>query len=344
MGEVSWPAVLTTLIERRDLDVETASGAMRAIMSGEASPAHIAAFLVALRAKGETVDEIVGLARVMREFSVKVNVPDLVVVDTCGTGGDRAGTVNISTMASFVVAGAGVRVAKHGNRASSSVCGSADVLEALGVAIELSPESVAACIVHAGIGFMFAPAFHPSMRFAGPVRRELGVPSVFNFLGPLTNPAGARRQTIGVSDPGMAPKMADALARLGAQRAMVFRGEDGLDELSTTGRARVWEVREHTVEESMFDPSELGLAAAASDDLRGGDAQHNAEVCRRLLDGEQGPVRDTVLVNAAAALVVAGEAPSMADGLQRGATSIDSGAAREVLERFVTVSRAERGD
>lgn len=341
MSDFSWPDVLSSLVAKRDLDTQTAAAVMRAIMSGEASPAVTAAFLVSLRAKGETVDEIVGFAEVMREFSLKVPLEGVVVVDTCGTGGDRAGTVNISTMAALVVAGTGVKVAKHGNRAASSSCGSADVLEALGVAIDLSPEGVASCIVQAGIGFMFAPTFHPAMKHAGPIRRELGVPTVFNFLGPLTNPAGALHQTIGVSDAVMAPKMAAALGKLGAERAMVFRGDDGLDELSTTSTAKLWDVIKGEVHESRFAPEDLGLERAAPEELRGGDAQHNAEVVRAVLGGAPGAVRDTVALNAGAALVVAGVADDIATGAGRARDSIDSGAALEALERFITVSRAE---
>ena len=332
-----WPDILAALVRREDLDETTASEAMRSIMSGEATPGQIGGFLLALRAKGETVDEIVGLARTMREFSLKV-ATELRVVDTCGTGGDRAGTANISTMAALVVAGAGVPVAKHGNRAASSSCGSADLLEALGVELTLSPEGVAACIEEAGIGFLFAPAFHPAMRHAGPVRRELGVPTVFNFLGPLTNPAGARRQTIGVSDAGMAPKLAEALVRLGVDRAMVFRGDDGLDELSTTTTSRVWDV-DGDVSRSSIDPAALGIKAATLQDLAGGSAQDNARIARAVLDGEDGAVRDAVVLNAAAALVVAGMCADIAEGMGRARESIDSKAAAAAIEKLREVSR-----
>jgi len=332
-----WPDILAALVRREDLDETTASEAMRSIMSGEATPGQIGGFLLALRAKGETVDEIVGLARTMREFSLKV-ATELRVVDTCGTGGDRAGTANISTMAALVVAGAGVPVAKHGNRAASSSCGSADLLEALGVELTLSPEGVAACIEEAGIGFLFAPAFHPAMRHAGPVRRELGVPTVFNFLGPLTNPAGARRQTIGVSDAGMAPKLAEALVRLGVDRAMVFRGDDGLDELSTTTTSRVWDV-DGDVSRSSIDPAALGIKAATLQDLAGGSAPDNARIARAVLDGEDGAVRDAVVLNAAAALVVAGMCADIAEGMGRARESIDSKAAAAAIEKLREVSR-----
>jgi anthranilate phosphoribosyltransferase len=306
-------------------------------MSGEGTPGQVGGFLLALRAKGETVDEITGLARTMREFSLKVPT-DRPVVDTCGTGGDRAGTVNISTMAALVVAGAGVPVAKHGNRAASSACGSADVLEALDVVLELTPEGVAACIEEAGIGFCFAPAFHPAMRYVVPVRRELGVPTVFNFLGPLTNPAGARRQTVGVSDAGMAPKMADALRRLGAERAMVFRGDDGLDELSTVTTSSVWDISDE-VRVGSFDPQTLGIARARPDDLKGGTADENARICTEVLAGKDGPVRDAVALNAAAALVVANVVADLTEGLARARESIDSGAAATALDKLRDVSQ-----
>jgi len=340
MTDFSWADVLTALVRGDDLDEHAAGSAMRSIMSGEATPGQIGAFLIGLRAKGETVDEITGIARVMSEFSLKVPVEGP-VVDTCGTGGDRAGTANISTMAALVVAGAGVRVAKHGNRAASSKCGSADLLEALGVAIDLAPEGVAACIDEAGIGFCFAPAFHPSMRHAGPVRKDLGVPTVFNFLGPLTNPAGATRQTIGVSDAAMAPKMAEAVYRLGAERALVFRGDDGLDELSTTTTSTVWGIN-GGVSEFTLDPTTLGLKPALPSDLSGGSIEDNARLCNDVLAGTEGPLRDAVTLNAAAALVVAGTVSELADGLARARESLDSGAAAKALERMRDVSQRER--
>jgi anthranilate phosphoribosyltransferase len=342
MSDFSWADVLATLVRGEDLNEHAAGSAMRSIMSGEATPSQIGAFLVALRAKGETVDEITGLARVMREFSLKVPVEGL-VVDTCGTGGDRAGTANISTMAALVVAGAGVRVAKHGNRAASSKCGSADLLEALGVAIDLAPEGVAACINEAGIGFCFAPAFHPSMRHAGPVRKELGIPTVFNFLGPLTNPAGAKRQTIGVSDPAMAPKMAEAVFRLGAERALVFRGDDGLDELSTTTTSSVWGI-DGGVSEFTLDPTTLGLKPATASDLSGGSAEDNARLCNDVLGGVESPLRDAVVLNAAAALMVAGTATDLADGMHHARASLDSGSAAKALERMRETSQRARPD
>jgi anthranilate phosphoribosyltransferase len=342
MGDFSWPDTLARLVRREDLGEAEAAAAMGEIMSGAATPAQIGAFLLALRSKGETADEVVGLARTMRIFSKKV-VVDGPLVDTCGTGGDRAGTVNVSTMAALVVAGAGARVAKHGNRAASSECGSADLLEALGVKIDLEPEGVAACIEEAGIGFCFAQVFHPAMKYAGPVRRELGVPTVFNFLGPLTNPAGATRQTVGVADARMAPTIAGALAGLGAEHAFVFRGDDGLDELTTTTTSRLWEITGGTVSERSFDPAALGIAAARPDDLKGAGPEHNAKIATAVLDGEPGPVRDAVVLNAGCALVAAGVATGIAEGITAAATAIDSGAAARTLAHFREVSQRLAG-
>ena len=340
MSDFSWPDTLARLVRREDLGEHEAAAAMGEIMSGAATPAQAGGFLLALRAKGETADEITGLARMMRSFSKKVVVSGP-LVDTCGTGGDRAGTVNISTMAAFVVAGAGARVAKHGNRAASSACGSADLLEALGVAIDLEPEGVASCIEDAGIGFCFAPVFHPAMRHAGPVRKELGVPTVFNFLGPLTNPAGASRQTVGVSDATMAPKIAEALARLGSERAFVFRGDDGLDELTTTTTSTLWEVS-RGVTQRTFAPEEAGLERATSDALKGGSAAENAKIASALVDGEPGPVRDAVALNAAFALIAAGIAPDLSEAMARASESIDGGRARDSLARLRETSQRLR--
>jgi anthranilate phosphoribosyltransferase len=342
MGDFSWADTLSRLLRREDLDEHTAAAALGSIMRGEATPAQVGAFLVALRAKGESVEEIAGFARTMRELSKHVVVEgDL--VDTCGTGGDRAGTVNISTMAAIVAAGAGARVAKHGNRAASSQCGSADVLEALGIAIDLEPDGVRACIEEAGIGFCFARVFHPAMKHVAPVRAELGVPTVFNFLGPLTNPAGARHQTVGVADAAMAPKIAEALARLGTARAFVFRGDDGLDELTTTTTSTLWEVDGSGVRSRTFDPlAELGIARASASDLTGADAARSVEITGRVLSGERGAVRDAVSLNAAAALVSVGIATDFADGVQRAAESIDSGTAARTLETWREISQKAR--
>ena len=333
-----WPGVLSRLLSGEALDRETASEAMRSIMGGDATPAQVAGFVVALRAKGETAEEIEGLAAAMLEFAKRVEVPGP-VIDTCGTGGDRAGTINVSTAAAIVAAGAGAVVAKHGNRAASSRCGSADVLEGLGVKIDLSPDGVARCLDKAGIGFMFAPIFHPAMAHAGGPRRELGIPTVFNFLGPLTNPAGAKAQVVGVSDALMLPKLAEVLARRG-ETAMVFRGDDGLDELTTTGPSAVHEVANGSVSPSSFDPADLDIPRASAADLVGGDVATNVAVLRGVLAGDQGPPRDIVALNAAAALKVAGLAPTLADGLTVARESIDSGAAGRALARWVEVSNA----
>ena len=343
MTELAWPDVLARLLCREDLDEATAAAAMRSIMDGSATPAQTAGFLMALRAKGETVGEITGLARTMRALSFKVEIAGP-LIDTCGTGGDRAGTVNISTMAALVVAGAGGRVAKHGNRAASSRCGSADLLEGLGVAIDVGPLDVATCIEEAGIGFCFAPVFHPAMRHAAVPRRELGVPTVFNFLGPLTNPAGATRQTVGVSDTAMAPKVAEALRRLGTERAMVFRGDDGLDELTTTTTSTVWDVDAAGVSERRFDPdAEYSIPRAIAADLAGADVETNVKICLAVLDGEPGPVRDAVVLNAAAALTVGGIAATFGDALGAAREALDAGRARGALDRMRDVSRRLKG-
>jgi anthranilate phosphoribosyltransferase len=349
-ADLVWPDVLAPLMRRDDLPAGLVEQAMTTILSGDASDAQIAAFAVTLRSKGETPAELAALVRTMLRFSTPVEI-DLEhpgpVVDTCGTGGDRSRSINVSTLAALVVAGAGVRVAKHGNRAASSACGSADLLEALGVAIELGPEGVARCVDEAGIGFCFAPRFHPAMRFAGPTRRELGVPTTFNFLGPLANPARVRRQVVGVSDPTMAERMLATLAELGTERAMVFHGGDGLDELTTTTVSDVFELVDGDVRHSVIDPGELGIARVDMSALVGGDPAHNAAIAHRVLDGEPGPARDVVVLNAAAALQVAGAASGIRDGLDRAADAIDSGGAATALEKFVKVSRAaaesERG-
>ncbi len=333
-----WPHTLSRVISHQALTADEAAEAMRVIMSGEASPGQIGGFLMALRTKGETVDELEGLARTALGFAnpVRTQTP---VVDTCGTGGDRSGTFNISTIAAIVVAGAGVPVAKHGNRAASSHCGSADLLEALGVKIDLDAGGVERCLAAAGIGFMFAPVFHPAAAHAGPVRRELRVPTVFNFLGPLTNPAKPFAQVVGVSDERMLPLVAEVLARRGI-RAKVFRGEDGLDELTTTGISTVFDVRDGDVREGHLDPASLGLARATLEDLRGGDAAESATIGRSVLAGDIGPRRDVVLLNAGAALEVAGRTSDLSDGMAVAAAAIDSGAAAETLDHWIAVSNA----
>ncbi|MFP5335099.1 MAG: anthranilate phosphoribosyltransferase [Actinomycetes bacterium] len=338
-----WPQLLTDLIGGRDLSVDDTAWAMEQVMTGVATPSQLAGFLVALRAKGETVAELEGLVRSMLAHAVRITVPGE-SVDIVGTGGDRAHTVNISTMAALVLAGAGRTVVKHGNRAASSACGSADVLEALGVRLDLVPERVAEVAGEAGITFCFAQVFHPSMRHAGSTRKDLGIPTVFNFLGPLTNPAQPTAAAVGVADPRMAPLMAAVLADRGAS-ALVFRGEDGLDELTTTGASRVWVVADGAVADETFDPSDIGVPRATIEDLRGADAAHNAAVARRLLDGEPGPVRDAVLLNAAAGLVASGSGTGslterMAAALKEAAEAVDSGAAAAALERWVAATRA----
>jgi anthranilate phosphoribosyltransferase len=335
----SWPHVIARLLSGRSLSEEEAGACMEEIMEGAATPAQVAGFVVALRAKGESIDEVAGLVRTMRRYAAKVRVSGE-VLDTCGTGGDRSGTFNVSTAAAIVCAGAGANVAKHGNRAASSRCGSADVLEALGVRIDLPPAGVETCIAEAGIGFCFAPVFHPGMRHAGPTRRELGVPTIFNFLGPLTNPAGATRQALGVSDPRMIEKMVQTLGRLGSKRVLAFHGHNGLDELSTSGPSDVYELVEGDVRRWRIDPEELGLPVAPLEAVAGGSADENAATIRSVLGGATGPHRDIVLLNTAAGLVAAGLAEDMAEGLQRGAEAVDSGEASRRLDRLVATSTA----
>ncbi len=402
-----WPGVLGRLLAGQGLSVAEAELAVSQVLGGQATPAQVAAFAVALRAKGETVEEMTGFVRAFLDHAEPLHV-DGDVVDTCGTGGDRSASINVSTIAALVVAGAGVPVCKHGGRAASSSVGSADVLEALGVVIDLGPAGVARCVAEAGIGFCFAPRFHPAMRHVVPVRRELGIATVFNFLGPLANPARARLQLVGVSDPAMAPKMLGVLVANGARRAMVVHGADGLDELSTSGPSDVLFFDaaaaappdgpagpggaggpaaggagpggagpggagpggagpggagpggagpggagpggagpassaaglDPRVRRLSVDPAAFGLAPAVVADLRGGDAATNAALARRVLEGAQGPHRDVVLLNAAAALVVAGEAEDVAGGLSLATDALDSGRAAAVLDRLVAVSRA----
>ncbi|MDQ3955683.1 MAG: anthranilate phosphoribosyltransferase [Actinomycetota bacterium] len=334
-----WGPIIGGLLSGTSLSEEAASAAMTEIMEGAATPAQIAGFVIALRAKGETTEEIVGLVKTMRAYAQKVEVSGD-VVDTCGTGGDRAGTFNVSTAAAIVCAGAGARVAKHGNRAASSRCGSADVLEALGVRLELSPAGVTSCIEEAGIGFCFAPLFHPAMRHAGPPRRELGVATIFNFLGPLTNPAGARRQALGVADARMVDRMVETLARLGSERVLAFHGSDGLDELTLSGPSRVVDLDPDGTTSWELDPRDLGYGLAGLDEVAGGTAADNADHIRSVLGGKKGPRRDIVELNAAAGLVAAGVASDMSDGTTRASQAIDSGAAAGALERLIEVSNA----
>ena len=318
-----------------DLSADEAAAVLREIMSDNASEVEIAGLLIGLRAKGETVDELAGLARTMRELSSRVSVSDPdELLDTAGTGGGRP-TFNVSTTAALIAAGAGCRVAKHGNRSATSLSGSADVLEALGARIDLNPEQVAACIDSAGFGFMFAPAHHQATRFVVPVRRELAVRTIFNFLGPLTNPAGAARQLVGVSDPAYMEIMAGALARLGTRRALVVSSEDGMDELSTSAPTQVLEVDGERITRWSVAPEDVGLERAPESAVPGGPPEHNAQVTRDILAGVEGPARDLAVLNAGAAVYAGGAAPTLEEGVRRSEQAIDSGAARDALERFV---------
>ncbi|MET7611098.1 anthranilate phosphoribosyltransferase [Streptomyces seoulensis] len=337
----SWPEVLNALLEGRDQSADATAWAMDRIMRGEATDAQIAGFLVALRAKGETVEEITGIVRAMYDHANVIEVPGR-TVDIVGTGGDGAKTVNISTMSSIVVAGTGAKVIKHGNRAASSASGSSDVLERLGVNLELTPKRVAEVAEEAGITFCFAVKFHPALRHVGAARGQLGIRTVFNVIGPLTNPARVRSQAVGVANLAMAPIVAGVFAERG-NSSLVFRGEDGLDELTTTSPSRVWIVRDGKVTEEVFDPRDVGIELVPVDALRGGDPAYNAMVARKVLEGERGPVRDAVLLNSAAALVALDPtAEPLADqlraGMARAAESIDSGSAARTLERWVAAS------
>ncbi|QHC21590.1 anthranilate phosphoribosyltransferase [Streptomyces sp. GS7] len=343
VADHSWPAVLNALLEGRDLGADDTAWVMDKIMRGQATDAQIAGFAVALRAKGETVAEITGLVRAMYAHASLIEVPGP-SVDIVGTGGDGAKTVNISTMASIVVAGTGAKVVKHGSRAASSASGASDVLEKLGVNLDLSPQRVVEVAEEAGITFCFAAKFHPALRHVAAARGQLGIRTTFNVLGPLTNPARVRAQATGVADARMAPILAGVLAERGSS-ALVFRGDDGLDELTTTATSRVWIVRGGTVREEPFDPRDVGIELVPVEALRGADASYNADVARRLLDGETGPVRDAVLLNAAAALAAlepsdAPLAERIRTGLAKAAEAIDSGAAKRVLERWVAASNA----
>ena len=340
--DFSWGYLISQVLRGESLSEDEAAGAMVEIMEGAATPAQVAGFVIALRAKGETADEIVGLVKTMRDFAEPVQVRGE-VLDTCGTGGDRSGTFNVSTAAAIVCAGAGVRVAKHGNRAASSRAGSADVLEALGVKIDLPAPRVADCIEEAGIGFCFAPFFHPAMRHVGAPRRELGVATIFNFLGPLTNPAGATCQALGVADPAMVEKMVQTLSRLGSRHVLAFHGHGGLDELSTSGPSQVTELHDGEIRKWTIDPSDLGLPVADAADVAGGSAEENAQLVRLVLAGEKGPRRDIVVLNAAAGLVAADRASDMREGLAIAGEAIDSGAAEACLARLVEVSNRDSG-
>jgi len=343
--------VLTGLLNGQSMSADDAEVVLGEVLSGSATPAQIAGLAVALRSKGESVAEMTGFVRAMVAHAVPLPLPEGIdLVDTCGTGGDRLQSINVSTIASLVVAASGAKVCKHGGRASSSAVGAADVLEALGAVADLGPAGVARSIDEVGLGFCFAPRFHPAMRFAGPVRRELGIPTVFNFLGPLANPARAKFQVVGVSDASMADKMLGVLAANGTRRAMVVHGDDGLDELSTTGPSTIHELVRTpdgtdlagdgsvSVSVHRLDPSDLGLARASLEDLRGGDASVNAHAIRRVVAGDPSPHRDIALLNAAAALVVIGQASDLAAGMTMASSLVDSGKAAAVLDEFIRVT------
>jgi anthranilate phosphoribosyltransferase len=326
---------ISRLVERRDLSAEEAAAAMHALMSGEATAAQTAAFLTALRMKGETVEEISALATVMRRFAAQVKTQRRPLVDTCGTGGDRSHSFNISTAAAFVVAATGIAVAKHGNRSATSLCGSADVLEALGVNIELSPERVAQCIDTVGIGFLFARTMHAAMKHVAPIRAELGFRTVFNILGPLTNPAGADGQVIGVFDANLLRTLAEVLLRLGTRHSFVVAGGDGLDEITLDGPTRVAEAVDGTVMEYEVRPAQFGLTEQPASTLRGGDPARNAEILRAILAGAPGPHRDVVLLNAAPAIIAGGKAADWAEGIAAAQVALDSGAAQAKLDALI---------
>lgn len=333
-------ALLDRLQRREDLSAGEAAAAMAAIMDGRATPAQVAGLLVGLRMKGECPDEVVGFARAMRERSVRLSKPYPEAFDTCGTGGDGGGTFNVSTLVALVLAAAGVTVAKHGNRSVSSRCGSADVLSALGVNVGASPAVVERCLDRAGIAFLFAPTFHPSMRHAAEPRRDLGIRTAFNLLGPLTNPAGVRRQLVGVPRPELTELVARALAALGSERAWVVHGADGIDEISTRGYTKVSECQDGFVRTFYVHPADVGVAKANWDDLAGGDAAENAAIARSILDGDRSARRDIVVLNAGVALLVAGRAATVREGMAQAAGALDSGAAAEVLHRLVRESNA----
>jgi anthranilate phosphoribosyltransferase len=334
-------ALIEKLQRRQDLTVGEAAAAMEEIMEGRAQPAQIAGLLIALAMKGERPAEVVGLARTMRARATPLSRSYEDVFDTCGTGGDRAHTFNVSTVAALVVAACGVRVAKHGNRSVSSRCGSADLFEALGVNISATPEAVERCLDAAGIAFFFAPTFHPSMRHAGPARRDLGVRTAFNLLGPLTNPAGAARQLVGVPRPELTELVARSLGLLGSRRAWVVHGADGLDEISTTGYTKVSEFRDGAVNTFYLHPSDAGLPKAQPDALRGADAAENARIARDVLAGARGAPRDIVLFNAAASLLIAGVAADLREGIRQAEAALDEGRAGAVLESLVQASNGQ---
>lgn len=336
-----FPALIEKLIRREDLTSDEAAAAMTEVMEGRAADAQIAALLVGLAMKGERPAEIVGLATTMRAHAVKLSRPYAPVFDTCGTGGDRSGTFNISSCAAIVVAACGVRVAKHGNRSVSSLSGSADVFEALGVQVTAAPPTVERCLAEANLGFFFAPTFHPSMRHAGPTRKALGIRTAFNLLGPLTNPAGATRQIVGVPRPEFTELLARSLMLLGSERAWVVHGADGIDEISTTGYTKVSECRDGAVKTFYLHPGDFGLHKASPSALKGGSAADNARIIAGVLAGDAGPAADVVVLNAGAALFVAGQAASIADGMSQARQAVANGTARATLDRLIALSRED---
>ena len=329
---------ISSVVSGQNLSADEAVQVMEEIMTGEATPAQFGAFVTALRLKGETPDEIAGMARVMREKALRVQ-SDGDLVDTCGTGGDGSHTINVSTIAAFVTAGAGLKVAKHGNRAITSACGSADVMEAAGVKVDLGPEGVERCIRDVGIGFMFAPTFHPAMRYAGPPRREIGIRTVFNILGPLTNPAGARSQVLGVADGSLGEKMAMVLLRLGCQHALVVHGEDGLDEISIAAPSQIWELKDGNIYNFTVTPEDLGLSRASASDVQGQSIEDNLAAMNGVLSGEKGPARDIVLLNASAALAAGNAVDNLKQGIMAASESIDSGKAMSRLRALAELSQ-----
>lgn len=339
---IGWPGLLARLLAGDDVGAAVAGSAITEILRGDATPSQMTAFVVAMRAKGETAGELEGMLRAVREAGNRVDLPADVAaraIDIVGTGGDKSYSVNVSTMAALVVAGAGVPVCKHGNRAASSSCGAADVLEAAGIAVELDPTGVEECVTETGFGFCLAPRFHPAFRHAGPSRREIGIPTVFNLLGPMANPAPVSNMLVGVAFPAVMDKMAAALQSRGVTSAWVVHGHGGLDELAVSGPNTVFALRDGTVEKFEIDAKDHGIARSGIEDVRGGEVAENLAALHALLAGQKGPVRDIVVFNAACAMHVAGLVSDIADGIDRACASIDSGAARDVLERAVEVSR-----
>lgn len=341
---VGWPALLAQLIDKRDLTSDEAESAITQILNGDATPSQMTAFIVALRAKGETAAELEGMLHAVRSAGNRVNLTSDVAsraIDIVGTGGDKSNTVNVSTMAALVTAGAGVPVCKHGNRAASSKCGAADLLEAAGVSIELDGQGVEACIADAGFGFCLAARFHPAFRYTGPSRREIGIPTAFNLLGPMANPAPIENMLVGVAVPGMMDRMAEALASRGVRSAWVVHGHGGLDELAVSGPNIVHQLRDGEVTKFEIEARTFGIAVSSLDDIRGGDASENRAILDRLLAGQEGPVRDIVTFNAGCAMHVAGLVDGIGEGIERACASIDSGAARDVLDKVVARSNIE---